>query len=68
MIKITADAHDARRLQIRASAKGTSLLHQARQRRVADLAQHLEALTPSDRAELSKAVEILRQLLQRWTP
>lgn len=67
LITITADADDARRLQIRASTKGTRLVHEARYRRVADLAQHLGALAPLERETLSEATEILRHLLQDWT-
>lgn len=66
LIKITPDAQDARRLQIRASTKGTRLLHEARHRRVAALARHLEALAPLEREKLAEAAEILRNLLERW--
>jgi DNA-binding MarR family transcriptional regulator len=66
LVEVLADAADARRLHIRATAKGTRLLQEARQRRVADLASHLEALPPAQIAQLNAAVETLRSLLDRW--
>jgi DNA-binding MarR family transcriptional regulator len=66
LAEVLADARDARRLQIRATPKGTRLLEEARHRRVADLATHLEALAPDETAQLKAAVEILRGMLQNW--
>jgi DNA-binding MarR family transcriptional regulator len=66
LIEIKPDAHDARRLRIRATAKGTRLLQEARDLRIADLAQHLGALTSEELAKLNEAVEILRSLLASW--
>ena len=47
LVEITADPEDARRMHIRATAKGTRLLQKGRQLRIAYLAAHLDALTPS---------------------
>ena len=66
LVTIAADAHDARRLQIRATAKGTRLLQKGRELRIADLASHLDSLTPDELAKLGEAVEILRKLLDHW--
>jgi DNA-binding MarR family transcriptional regulator len=66
LIEITADPHDARRMRIRATAKGTRLLHKGRQLRIAYLAAHLEALAPEELAKLGEAVEILKKLLESW--
>ena len=66
LVAITVDRDDARRMQIRATAKGTRLLQKARDRRIADLASQLEKLAPSELATLGRAVEILREMLQKW--
>src|SRR5579864_8989167 len=66
LVEITADPHDARRMRIRATAKGTRLLHKGRQLRIAYLASHLEALAPEELAKLGEAVEILKKILESW--
>jgi DNA-binding MarR family transcriptional regulator len=66
LIEITADPHDARRMRIRATAKGTRLLHKGRQLRIEYLASHLEALAPEELAKLGEAVAILKKLLESW--
>ena len=66
LIEITADPQDARRMRIRATAKGTRLLHKGRQLRIAYLASHLEALAPEELAKLGEGVEILKELLESW--
>src|ERR1044071_6979725 len=66
LVKITKDRQDARRMHIRATAKGTKLLQKGRQLRIADLALQLEQLPPQELSRLSEAVEILAQLLQKW--
>jgi DNA-binding MarR family transcriptional regulator len=66
LIEITADPRDARRMRIRATAKGTRLLHKGRELRIAYLASHLEVLAPEDLAKLGEAVEILTKLLESW--
>ncbi len=66
LVTITADADDARRMQIRATAKGTRLLQKGRQLRIAYLASHLRSLTPEELVKLGEGVEILQRLLERW--
>jgi DNA-binding MarR family transcriptional regulator len=64
LIEITGDSHDARRKHIRATAKGTYLLQQARRRRIESLASSLSILAAGDLAKLNQAVEILNALLE----
>ncbi len=66
LVEVQRDLQDARRMQIRATAKGSRLLQKGRQRRIEYLAANLERLTESERADLAKAVEILGKLLQEW--
>jgi DNA-binding MarR family transcriptional regulator len=66
LISISTDPNDARRMQIRASAKGARLLQKGRELRIAYLASHLESLAPGDLAKLGEAVEILRKMLESW--
>ena len=66
LVEIARDAADARRMCIRASAKGTRLLQAARHRRVATLAAQLQMLPPEEFAKLRDAAEILRRLLADW--
>ncbi len=66
LVTITIDPHDARRLRIRATAKGNRLLQKGRQLRIADLAAHLDTLSPEELAALGQAVEILKRLLAGW--
>ncbi len=66
LIDVTRDSKDARRLQIRATAKGTRLLHEGRQRRIEYLAGHLGKLTPSELAQIESAAYILERVLRSW--
>jgi DNA-binding MarR family transcriptional regulator len=66
LIEITRDPLDARRVNIRATAKGTRLLQQGRQRRIEYLAAHLGSLTPSELVQLAAAADILEKLLNNW--
>ena len=66
LIEITRDPHDARRMHIRAAAKGTELLQQGRQRRIEYLAAHLGSLTGDELGQLSSAADILEKLLSHW--
>ena len=66
LVTITMDPHDARRMRIRATVKGKRLLQKGRQLRIADLAAHLDTLSPEELVSLGKAVEILKRLLERW--
>jgi DNA-binding MarR family transcriptional regulator len=66
LIEITRDSRDARRMHIRATARGALLLQQGRQRRVEYLAQHLGSLTTSELTQLSAVAGILERLLRNW--
>lgn len=66
LVEIARDPQDARRMQIRATAKGARLLQKGKQRRIEYLARNLERLTQQERTEIGKAVEILAKLLQEW--
>jgi DNA-binding MarR family transcriptional regulator len=66
LVEITRDPHDARRMHIRATAKGTHLLQQGRQRRIEYLATHLGHLTREELAQLGVASDIVETLLRNW--
>jgi DNA-binding MarR family transcriptional regulator len=61
-----SDDRDARRLRIRATAKGTRLLQKGRERRIRYLAQHLAELSADDLRKLGEGVEIVRRVLEKW--
>ena len=65
LVAITTDPHDARRMHIHATSKGTLLLQKGRALRVAYLASCLETLTPEEIANLGAAIETLHRLLER---
>jgi DNA-binding MarR family transcriptional regulator len=67
LVAITVDPLDARRMQIRATAKGARVIQKGRQLRIAYLASHLDSLTPEELVKLGEAVEILRRLLEHWS-
>lgn len=64
LVEITRDPRDTRRMHIRAAAKGTRLLQQARRRRIESLAGLLGILAPAELAKLNQTVEILKALLE----
>jgi DNA-binding MarR family transcriptional regulator len=66
LIQITRDPQDARRMRIRATAKGVRLLQKGRQLRIEYLASRLDRLSPEELSDLGKAVEILSSLLSHW--
>jgi DNA-binding MarR family transcriptional regulator len=66
LVDITADSKDARRMHIRATAKGTRLLQQGRQLRIESLAVQLSALSPHELAKLGETVEVLQSILANW--
>ncbi len=66
LVEITRDSTDSRRVRIRATAKGTRLLQQGRQRRIEYLAAHLDSLTSTEISQLNAAAEILENLLRAW--
>jgi DNA-binding MarR family transcriptional regulator len=61
-----ADSQDARRVRIRATARGVRLLQAGRRRRTACLAANLETLSAKELAALARAAKILRRVLERW--
>jgi DNA-binding MarR family transcriptional regulator len=66
LVQVTTDPRDSRRMRIRATQKGTRLLHKGRQLRIAYLASRLDALAPKELGKLSEAAEILKRLLESW--
>ena len=66
LVDIDADPEDARRMQIRATAKGRSILQKGRERRIAYLAAHLDRLSPEELAALGEAVKILDRIFREW--
>jgi DNA-binding MarR family transcriptional regulator len=66
LVDIAVDPGDARRMQIRATAKGKSILQQGRERRIAYLASQLDRLTQEELRALGDAVEILNSILREW--
>jgi DNA-binding MarR family transcriptional regulator len=65
-VHISNDPGDARRMQIRATARGIRLLQKGRRMRVEALASRLICLSSDELNDLGKAVEILGRLLQEW--
>ena len=66
LVGIDKDLADARRMRIRATAKGKRLLEQGRERRIAYLASHLNHLTPGELSRVGEAVDILAHVLETW--
>jgi DNA-binding MarR family transcriptional regulator len=66
LVEIDEDLADARRMRIRATAKGEKLLRQGRERRIAYLASHLSHLTPDEVSRVGQAVDILAHVLETW--
>jgi DNA-binding MarR family transcriptional regulator len=61
-----ADPVDARRVQIRATAKGVRLLQRGRKRRIEYLARHLQGLADNELESVKEAVNILEKVLRQW--
>lgn len=66
LIDIATDPQDARRVQIRATAKGKSILQKGRERRIAYLAAHLDRLTAAELKSVSDAARILERAMREW--
>ena len=64
LVEMTKDPQDARRIQIKATAKGTRLLQQGRKRRIEYLASYLKNLTQQEMTTLFEAAEILGRVLR----
>ena len=62
LVERIIDASDRRVTRVRATARGTKLLHDGRQRRVAALVASLSALRASDRALLARALPVLETI------
>src|SRR5262249_44450218 len=62
LVRREGDEQDGRVVWLHPTAKGTRLLHEGRQRRVAALARDLAPLSAADRETLTAAVEILERL------
>lgn len=60
-----ADAADARKVKIRATAKGMRLLQKSRQRRIEHLAKYLGGLTRQELTSLGQAADILERSLRK---
>jgi len=66
LIQISADPHDARRIHIRPTDKGTRLLQQERQRRIEYLAAHLGSLSQDELAQVRDVADILEKVVRNW--
>ena len=62
LVRRTPDPADARSVRLRATPKGTRLLHAGRARRVASLADALSTLTVDDRRRLASTLSMLDQV------
>ncbi len=58
-----ADERDARAVRVRATAKGTRVLQQGRQRRVAELVDLLEDLSSEELRTLGSAADLMERVL-----
>lgn len=65
LVRVRADATDARIKRVEATARGRRLLLEARDRRVARLAAAMDALPNSQRDLLVRATEVLESLVAR---
>ena len=63
LVRREPDPTDRRSVRIRATAKGSSVLHAARRRRVARLAETLRDLRPADARALERGVGALERIL-----
>ena len=66
LVKIDRDSQDARRMHIRATAKGTRLLEKGRKLRIQTLSDQLKKLPPGDLERLANGIEVLGRLLEKW--
>jgi DNA-binding MarR family transcriptional regulator len=62
LVEREVDAADRRVVRVRATARGSKLLHEGRQRRVAALVASLGALSARDRALLARALPVLERI------
>jgi DNA-binding MarR family transcriptional regulator len=64
LVERIADDTDRRIVRVKATARGTKLLHEGRRRRVAALTTSLSALTAADRAKLTAALPVLESVMR----
>ena len=62
LVEREPDPQDRRVMRVKATARGTRLLHDGRRRRVASLATSLGELATADRAALARAIPILEKV------
>lgn len=62
LVERSADPEDGRQVRVRATAAGRKLLEAARRRRVDALVSRLDALAPTARADVARAVEALERV------
>jgi len=67
LVERTSDAGDARRIRLRATARGQKLLQKGRRLRIAYLAGRFEKLSAEELSALGKAAEILENTLRNWS-
>lgn len=65
LVRREVDPEDRRLVRVRATGKGVRLLERARRRRVADLAERLEALDGRSLARIEEATRILQRIVGR---
>jgi DNA-binding MarR family transcriptional regulator len=64
LVEREIDPDDRRIVRVKATARGTRLLHEGRKRRVARLAGTLAELSSADRATLAKALPVLERVVR----
>ena len=64
LVERETDPDDGRIVRVKATARGTRLLHEGRQRRVASLAASLGELPAKERAALARALPILEKVVR----
>ena len=64
LVERETDPADRRVVRVKATARGTRLLHEGRQRRVAVLTTSLRALSPREREIVVRALPILEKLVR----
>jgi len=65
LVRRTADPHDRRLVRVQASAKGNRVLQQARDRRIAALAEKLSELESSEIEIIREAADLVDAALRR---
>ena len=66
LVTRTAPASDRRVTEVRATPRGRWTLQAGQRRRVATLAAHLKELSPEDLDVLSRAAEIIEEIVGEW--